>query len=930
MCGIYCNIQGLTGNHAELQHNCMSRNFDFVILSETHTTENIEDSEIVLEGYQKPIRCDSDSRHTGGLCIYIKNNFEVSDIKKTMESRIWWLSCKLTNNNRSVYIAAIYRAHSSSKRVFCDKMMNWIEDLVDSNKPFILAGDMNIDWLDDSNLYRNNLKNIIESENHCQQIVCEPTRVTNNTRTLIDYVIAESCAQTKAKVDYDLKMSDHETIYIEIYSHTKVINESEVSTYKALKYNRTSFLDNLRNNSAIGYLHNAENPNIMGKILEDELIKITNMFIRSKVIKSGVGNWYNITLQNMKREKIAKYQEFRFCNSEECWNSYRVLRNRYKIELVKARNKNIKRRIFAARDQKSMWRIIKSCVLNIQKEQIKVINFNGENIKDNKEIAKKFNQFFVNSIIEINNSIPFTQLNQINFQPTETFKFKPINIFNIKNILKLMNQKKDFNFISAKMILDAIDVIGPIMVRLINLSIGNGAVPETWKESVVTPVEKVKGTNMCENFRPVNALPVHEKVLEKVVQIQLEEYFESNNLFLESQSGFRKKHSCEAALNNVIICWKEENAKKNFVIAVFLDFKRAFETIDRSILLSKLRGYGIGGMELKWFESFLSNRSQRTMVNGISSSSIETKIGVPQGSILGALLFIIYINDIKTAMKYSQIALFADDALLFISGKNIEECEKKLQNDLYSLSNWLKANKLKLNVAKSKCMVFKHGHRLNLNVDNERIEQVEEIKYLGVIIDFKLKFDKHLNYTAKKVSKKVLFFGRIRNKISTISAINIFNVMVKPHFEYCSSILYLCSDNMLLNIQRIQNRAMRIILKCSRYTPVALMLSMLQWLSVKQRILVNVLCFVFKIKNDMLPTYLKKYLRYVGESQPYHLRNGGDFRLPPYLTNETHNSIVYKGFRLYNSMPYDVKNERNFAIFKRKTINYIRCNFPYF
>ena len=188
---------------------------------------------------------------------------------------------------------------------------------------------------------------------------------------------------------------------------------------------------------------------------------------------------------------------------------------------------------------------------------------------------------------------------------------------------------------------------------------------------------------------------------------------------------------------------------------------------------------------------------------------------------------------------------------------------------------WIKSNKLKLNVSKSKCMAFKYNYRLNLRVDGEVIEQVEEIKYLGVIIDSKLTFKLHIDYVIKKVSKKVYFLSRIRNKISTISAINIFNVMVKPHFEYCSSILFLCSDYALLNLQRIQNRAMRIILKYNRYISIVFMLNMLQWLSVKQRILVNVLSFVFKIKNDLLPSYLKKYIRYVGEAQPYHLRNGG-------------------------------------------------------
>ena len=207
----------------------------------------------------------------------------------------------------------------------------------------------------------------------------------------------------------------------------------------------------------------------------------------------------------------------------------------------------------------------------------------------------------------------------------------------------------------------------------------------------------------------------------------------------------------------MLISWKEEIAEKKFVCAVFLDLKRAFETIDRKILLDKLRGYGVREEEQKWFNSYLSNRTQKTSVNGVLSNSVETVYGVPQGSILGALLFIIYINDIKEVIIHSQIVLFADDALIFISGKNAEDCTKHLQEDLKRISEWLKANKLKLNVAKSKCMALKYNIDLNLEIDNEKIEQVQIIKYLGIVIDSKLKFNMHIDYLVKKILKKMDF-----------------------------------------------------------------------------------------------------------------------------------------------------------------------------
>ena len=184
------------------------------------------------------------------------------------------------------------------------------------------------------------------------------------------------------------------------------------------------------------------------------------------------------------------------------------------------------------------------------------------------------------------------------------------------------------------------------------------------------------------------------------------------------------------------------------IIAVFLDLQRAFETLDRNILLNKLQCYGLKDVELKWFKSYLNGRKQKTKVNNVFSDNINIKIGVPQGSVLGALLFLSYINDIHGVVNFSELVLFADDTLMFVVGNNVKECLEKINGDLDTIEEWLKMNKLKLNVNKTKCMVWNGSLNENENVivNNNKIELVEEIKYLGVIIDNKVNFKKHLDY----------------------------------------------------------------------------------------------------------------------------------------------------------------------------------------
>lgn len=283
----------------------------------------------------------------------------------------------------------------------------------------------------------------------------------------------------------------------------------------------------------------------------------------------------------------------------------------------------------------------------------------------------------------------------------------------------------------------------------------------------------------------------------------------------------------------------------------------------------------------------------------------------------------------ERVVKNGQLALFADDALLFISGDEVEECHRKIQEDLDNIYTWLGQNKLKINAKKTKSMILNNKRSLNLNliVENEVIERVEEIKYLGIIIDSELRFESHIDYLCKKIAKKLGFIKRIRKDVTTLTLINIYNVIVKPHFEYCSTVLFLCNEGRIHRLQMLQNRAMRSILRCNRYTSINFMLNSLKWLSVKQRIVMNMLIFVFKVKNNIMPKYLTKYVLHVSEIQPYNLRNMHDLRLPNFLTAKSQNSLIYKGFHLFNQLPNIAKYITNLRMFKTYVIEFVKVKF---
>lgn len=313
----------------------------------------------------------------------------------------------------------------------------------------------------------------------------------------------------------------------------------------------------------------------------------------------------------------------------------------------------------------------------------------------------------------------------------------------------------------------------------------------------------------------------------------------------------------------------------------------------------KLEKISIAGKEKDWFISYLSERYQITKYNGISSEKLETKLGVPQGAKLAAVLFLIYINDINECLKFSKIGLFADDTLLYTTHKDPVVAVQQMNEDLIRVQKWLNVNKLKLNTEKTKCMVLHCKQIEDIQINNIAIERVKSIKYLGFIIAENLKMAEHVDYIAKKVAKKIGFLERISHKLDMEGRLTLYKSIISPHFDYCASILYLCNFNEFDKLQKLQNRALRIILRCRKRKSVKSMLNELNLLSVKQRTVMLTMTFIFKIKNKLLPDYLQDFISYVGQHPRYHLRNINDFRLPYVKRSSTQNSLFYKGLKQY-------------------------------
>lgn len=895
-----------------------------VFLSETRVTENIYDQELEIKGYNT-VRCNSHTRYTGGVLIYIRKRINYEIISNTFTEGNWFLLIRILKGFRRGNFAVIYHSPSASDATFLKAFETWYELNFEADKLNIIVGDFNID-VSKCSTYSDKLMKLINYYG-LKQLVNDYTRVTNVSKTLIDLILTNEY-NIKAEVLNNYIISDHNTIVINELKNLLLNKEihKDITSWK--NYNKDDLQNLLRQRSwKLVNLYNFEMKTFMFHNLLSESV---NRLVEKKTIKVKNNNkWYSEELKILRNEKDRAYEQFNFISDlseinisekDNKWKIYTEKRNNYSNELKKAYNEYIQNQIEINKcDPKKLWTLLKEMLKQKQSEP-DCIKFDGQLVQNNNIISEKFNSYFIDSIMKIHNNIPaFTSNNlKIPYQSKE-FKFKPVTTANVLAIIKQFKNKSCLENINKQVLLDSFEIIGPVLVSIINESLINGTVPECWKTSTVIPIAKVTGTIDCDKFRPINMMPLCEKLLECVVKQQLELYLEDNNIIVDLQSGFREKHSCETSINFILQIWKSELEQNKKVVTVFLDLARAFETLDQSLLLKKLFLYGIRGVEHNWFKSYLSNRTQVTKFKNVTSLQLATNIGVPQGTVLGPLLFILYINDINDSVNQSKLNCFADDTSISYAHNNTSVAIDVVNRDLENISDWLKFNKLKLNITKTKYMIISSKNVVcdnGINIDGEIIERVKIFKYLGIIIDYQLKFKQNAEYVAKKMAKKVNILARLSKQLFFWSKVSIYVATVLPHIDYCSSILFLLTREDTVRLQKIQNRAMRLILKCRRDVKIEVMLEKLNWLSVNQRIQYNCLILIYKIQNGMLPKYLNHQICYNRDISPYNTRNKDNFRLPQCTKSQTQNSVYYKGLQQYNNLPTNIKTEVEITKFK--------------
>ena len=509
------------------------------------------------------------------------------------------------------------------------------------------------------------------------------------------------------------------------------------------------------------------------------------------------------------------------------------------------------------------------------------------------------------------------------------FVFQPIEesyVYGVLNNLKT-NKAVGLDKISARLLKDSSSVITPILTKLFNRSLISSTFPSTWKSGKVTALFKSGDQSNASNYRPITILPTIRKVLEKAVHSQVYRYLIDNKILAPRQFGFRPKISTEIALahfTDTILA----NMDKGLVAgAVFLDLAKAFDTVDHSLLFEKLALSGLSNDSVDWFKSYLTNRNQLTALANTVSSFKHVPVGVPQGSVLGPLLFLIFVNDLPYCINHCEISLYADDTVIYFSSNNACDLENKLNSDLKHLCRWFNDNLLTLNVSKCKFVIYGSSSKVakfdnvSITVNDSILDRIDSFKYLGVTIQQNLTWSEHIDNISKKFNQHLGLIRRIKFLLPKQARLTLYNSLVLPLLDY-SDIVWGDKNSILMNnLQVLQHNAARLILDLPRHSSATEALETLEWkpftyventtvVSLSLNVLTNLVDFDFN-------------LTMISHLHSHKTRQNNNYYLPRPRTNWGKQQFTYHSVSEWNSLPIELKQSTNLNLFKSKLKQFI-------
>ena len=891
------------------------KNFHLFGFAETRLSNQISDCELNIPGYHF-IRKDPGKSKETGLIVYIHESLHFKELSSLTTHGIEsiWIELHF-KQSKPLFVSFIYR-NPSERNDWIDRFTLMMEESSSFSYETLLLGDFNIDLLKPHKTWVETYESF-----NLSQVIDKPTRVSATTQTLIDHIYSSSTNTIIETCSPKYGTSDHFPVCLTWSKRGVKIpkNSHKLVTCRSFaRFASDAFLSDLENSQSLRSVYQYTDPDEAFEIWYHSFLNIYDKHAPFKTIRVG----YNCKKPWMSKDiadAINKRESFLASGDKDKFKKQRNLVNSMKRSAKRAYFKNM---IASKSNSKSIWKAINQLTNKNAKSKNPFVKLSSE----------EMNEHFCNiatTIITSNrtseNNLDILQ-SYCNFKKIKECADIPLlSVHEVCNALMNLKQTntRGIDGIDAKILKLSAHVIAETLTYVYNLCISKNRIPKAFKVAKIIPIHKTGDCEDPTNYRPISILSTLSKPLEIHINKHILKHFNSLDLFHQNQSGFRVNHSCHTALTNLIDQWlvNINNDKITGVIAV--DFMKAFDVVDRNLLLKKLQMYGITNNTLEFLSSFLSDRKQKVFLNGSESCITPVDYGVPQGSVLGPILFSIYINDLPLYLT-APTEMFADDTTVHTSDSKVDKVFACLQDNMDRLVRWSEINHMKLHPKKSKYLIIitrqkrqnlcLRSHSLFIN--GELMEEVDHHKILGVIVDNNLSWSYQLSMLCKQLSRKVYQLSRIKHFLDIDSRKLFFNAYIQSHINYASTLWDSASGKNLKPLFSLYRRSLKLILLKSS-SVCHMDYQHLGILPLQLKLEYNKAIFMFKIMSNLAPPSLKQ------KFDLKLIRNIFKINVPLPRVDIFKSSLLYSGGCLWNTILTSFNVYSSLCVFKKKYHNFL-------
>ena len=945
---LHVNIRSLPKhitNISNLIYNDFDTSLDVICFSETKLEDpeptgsndsNIINSNFDLDNVQLPgydFVHNPSATNAGGTGIYVSQLYSVikrPDLNIQIEGECEACFIEIVVDKqcgKNVIVGSLYRHPHDNFDEFFSAFAKIVEKI---NKKYqlIILGDFNINMIDYTSPTARTYKNLLLSLG-LRNVINLPTRVTESTETVIDHCITNvPSADIKSGVIQE-DISDHFPIHaVANLSLKKPKLPSHHFRRRFPHSKKQKFLDLLK-----ARLENFPDP------VQNPVSSFDNFISTFQLVANQIFPVTKLSCKERKRYKhpwitagILKSCDRRFVllkrslelKTQEAREEYTRYRNKltHTIEAAKA-NFHGKGFEEIGNDIKKTWKKIN----DMKNTNLKPRNCLPEKlvvdktvIQNAKDIANHLNKHFVEKGQNLASKLPkpkTTIYKTLGARNPCSMTFKVITETEVVNIVIDFDNKKSTGVdgIPSILIKWSIHIIAPILTKLFNIFVNMGVYPDSLKVAKVTPLHKKRDKTIDDNFRPISVLTQINKIFEKLIHERLVTFTNEHSILPNNQFGFRKKHSASHGITHLNEQVTKNLESKKISAVLFMDLKSAFDTVNHNILIRKLDHYGIRNNVLDLLISYLTNRKQFVKSGEIESCLYAVICGVPQGSVLGPLLFILYITDIVNCSKF-ECFLFADDAGLLLADEKIKTLKKAVNAEVKLLYDWLITNKLTLNFTKTNYMLISNINKLSVKdrkkfrvtIGKYTIHEVEQTKYLGVILDNKLSWKEHIEYLITKLSQAAGVIYKLRKYLPYHAKMLIYDSLAASYLRYSISAWGNTTQSLLARLKSAQNKIIRYMTFSPPMSNVEDKYKSLKILDIQNLYFFEVAKFMHSVFHKKTPNAFGDYFHTISHSYNTRNKQANTFSLPQPRTERGKRSLKYNGIEIWAKVPEQLKN----------------------